>query len=467
MNAGRQPNIILINCDDLGYGDLGCYGSDRNDTPAIDRFASEGARFTNFYMASPVCSPSRAALLTGCYPPRVGFGSLDGLPVLFPGQRVGLHPDEVTIANILQGAGYATKHVGKWHVGDQPPFLPTRHGFDSSYGIPYSHDMGRQRGNNILQLLRDSGVVVADDNPPLPLLLDDEVIEEQPDLATLTGRFVEESLRFIRTNRSRPFFLYFAHIYVHLPLYVQERFERDSRNGPYGAAVACIDWATDVLLNEIDRLGLDDNTVIIFTSDNGARGDHGGSNGPLRGNKGTTWEGGMRVPFIVRWPGRVPAATVRTELASAIDLLPTLASIAGASAPTDREIDGLDLTQLILDGEPSPREELFYYNGDNLEAIRDGRWKLHTARQGNEVSELYDLQADPEERDNLFDQHPDVVKRLRARAAAAVLDLGDARTNTPGNNVRRVGEVEEAAALTTFDPAHPYYMAEYDLADMG
>jgi len=467
MKTHRQPNIILINCDDLGYGDLGCYGSDSNDTPVIDSMAAEGARFTDFYMASPVCSPSRASLLTGCYPTRVGFGTLDGLPVLFPGQRVGLHPDETTMADILRDAGYATKHVGKWHVGDQAPFLPTRHGFDSSYGIPYSHDMGRQRDNNILQLLRSGGVVVADEDPPLPLLLDDEVIEEQPELASLTGRFVEESVRFIRANRGGPFFLYFAHIYVHLPLYVQERFARDSRNGPYGAAVACIDWATGVLLSEIHKLGLDDDTVIIFTSDNGARGDHGGSNGQLRGSKGTTWEGGMRVPFIVRWPGRISSGTVVSDLASSIDLLPTFASLAGAEVPSDRRIDGVDLTQLLLSDGPSPREDFLFYDGENLEAVREGRWKLHVARKGSEVTELYDLLADAHESSDLSSEYPDVVERLRAKAHVATSELGDARTGVKGADVRPVGKVECPVPLTVFDPAHPYYMAEYDLADKG
>lgn len=466
MNT-RQPNIILINCDDLGYGDLGCYGSERNDTPVLDKLASEGARFTDFYMASPACSPSRAALLTGCYPPRVGFGSLDGVPVLFPGQRVGLHPDETTIADILRNAGYATKHVGKWHVGDQAPFLPTRHGFDSSYGTPYSHDMGRQRGENIMPMLQRAGITVTDECPPFPLLLDDEVVEEQPDLASLTSRFVEESLRFIRANREQPFFLYFAHIYVHLPLYVQERFAKESRNGAYGAAVACIDWATGVLLGELRRLGLDGDTVIIFTSDNGARGDHGGSNGQLRGNKGTTWDGGMRVPFIVRWPGNVPPGAVVSELVSSIDLLPTLASLAGGEVPTDRQIDGVDVTRLLLEGGSSPREDFLYYNGETLEAIRDQRWKLHIARQGSEVVELYDLIADPEESKDLSGDYPDVVAKLQVRAAEAVVDLGDSRAGLKGSGVRPVGQVSRAVPLTTFDPDHPYYIAEYDLADKG
>ena len=253
-----RPNVVLINCDDLGYGDLGCYGSTRNDTPVLDRMAAEGLRFTDFYMASPVCSPSRAALLTGCYPPRIGFGSFDRMPVLFPGQRFGIHDDEVTMAQVLSDAGYATKLVGKWHCGDQPEFLPTQHGFDGYFGIPYSNDMGRQRSDwdrTLPSIMKEMGIPFVDEMPPLPLLLDDEVLEQQPDQASLTARFVEEAVRFMRANRDRPFFLYLAHIYVHLPIYVQERFAQASRNGRYGAAVASIDWAAAVLLSELEALG--------------------------------------------------------------------------------------------------------------------------------------------------------------------------------------------------------------------
>ncbi|MCB0976372.1 MAG: sulfatase-like hydrolase/transferase, partial [Acidimicrobiales bacterium] len=264
MGSRSRPNIVLVNCDDLGYGDLGCYGSTINVSPAIDRLAAEGLLFEDFTMASPVCSPSRAALLTGCYPPRIGFGSLDGLPVLFPGQAVGLPPTEISLARVLRDAGYRTLMVGKWHCGDQPEFLPTNHGFERYFGLPYSNDMGRQSGTPTTADGDQVGY------PPLPLLEGSEVIEEQPDQASLTGRYVAEVLSFMREHRDEPFFVYLAHLYVHLPIYVEERFAGASANGRYGDAVASIDWATDVVVGELDALGLAEDTLVVFTSDNGA-----------------------------------------------------------------------------------------------------------------------------------------------------------------------------------------------------
>jgi arylsulfatase A len=471
--ASRPPNIVLVNCDDVGYGDLGCYGSRDNDTPHLDRLAAEGTRFTDFYMASPVCSPSRGALLTGCYPPRIGFGHFDRLPVLFPGQRYGLDPAESTISSVLSDAGYATACVGKWHCGDQPPFLPTRHGFDSYFGIPYSNDMGRQRLPDGMEGFAD---IMAEllgipgwEYPPLPLLLDDAVLEAQPDQAALTARFVDESIRFIRTNADRPFFLYLAHIYVHLPLYVQERFARESRNGAYGAAVATIDWATGVLVAELERLGLADDTIVVFTSDNGSRArDEGGSNVPLRGTKGTTWEGGLRVPFIVRWPNHVPAGADCSTLLTSMDLLPTLARAAGTAVPDNHTIDGRDVLP-VLRGETrdSPHDAFFYYQGCDLEAVRSGRWKLHLARGREPVEELYDLVDDVGETRNRYAEHPTVVAELLAHAERARADLGDERLGITGAGVRAVGAVDTPTFLTVFDPTHPYYLAEYDLPDRG
>lgn len=430
-------------------------------------------KFTNFLMASPLCSPSRAALLTGCYPPRIGFGHLDGLGVLFPGHRIGLDPKELSIAKLLRLTGYATMHVGKWHCGDQPPFLPTRHGFDGYYGIPYSNDMGRQVQPpdvpTVAEMLATIGLELpVDDMPPLPLMAGDDVVEQQPDQTSLTARFVEQSVRFMRENRDRPFFLYLAHIYVHLPIYVQARFAEESRNGAYGAAVASIDWATGVLLAELERLGIAENTIVIFTSDNGSRAREGGSNDPLRGRKGTTWEGGMRVPCIVRWPGRVPAGATCDQLAASIDFLPTFAELTGTQIVGKEQIDGVDIGGLLRDpSAPSPRTGFWYYRGDDLEAVRVGKWKLHLAKHGAERVELYDLDADLGEQNDLAADRPDVVSELLVEAEAARRELGDRRLGLVGSGARPAGEVADPVTLTSFDPSHPYYMAEYDLPDRG
>ena len=453
-----KPNVILINCDDLGYGDLGCYGSTVNRTPALDRMAAEGTRFTDYHVMSPVCSASRAALLTGCYPQRVGITG-----VLFPADPLGLHPNEVTLAKVLQHEGYRTKLVGKWHCGDQPEFLPTNHGFDEYYGLPYSNDMGiqgppEQRHQRV----------------PLPLLRNDQIIQQQPDQRGLTERYAEESVRFIRDNRKGPFFLYLAHMYVHVPLFVPQRFLQQSQNGGYGGAVACIDWVAELLFFELKQLGLDENTLVIFTSDNGSRAHgEGGSNAPLRGTKFTTWEGGQRVPFIVRWPGRVPAGEVCDELITAMDLMPTLARLAGTTAPQDRVIDGKDMAPLLL-GEPgatSPHEHFYYYRLKNLEAVRKGKWKLHFATgkgfAGGErtAPELYDLQTDVAEQHNVIQQHPAIVSELLAIADQARADLGDSITGTTGAGLRPVGRVANPKPLTTYDIHHPYIVAGYDTPD--
>ncbi len=459
---------MLINCDDLGYGDLGCYGSKRNKTPTLDQLAAEGIRFDSFYTASPVCSPARGALLTGCYPPRIGFGSFGGLPVLFPGHRVGLPPEEISIARVLSDAGYATQMVGKWHCGDQPHFQPTNHGFDHYFGIPYSNDMGRQANTPSFY----------PEMPPLPLIVDGEVVEQQPDQSSLTERYVAESLKFMRASKEQPFFLYLAHMYVHLPIYVQERFAEQSTNGAYGAAVESIDWATSVILRELRSLGLEDNTIVIFTSDNGSLGDNpppygsseplGGSNDPLRGTKGDTWEGGQRVPGIVRWPARIAAGRVSDEIVTAMDLFPTLAALCGGSVPTDRTIDGRDVQELWFDGTAiSPHEAFFYYWMNDLEAVRSGRWKLHFSKKGEAISGLFDLETDIGETTDVSDAHPVVVEQLSALAEGARASLGDARLERVGNDVRPVGRVDNPQKLTSFDPDHPYFMAEYDLPDRG
>lgn len=465
----RQPNVVLINCDDLGYGDLGCYGSKLNKTPSLDRLAGEGIRFESFYVASPVCSPSRGSLLTGCYPPRIGFGSFERLAVLFPGQAVGLSTSELTLAAILRTAGYRTHMIGKWHCGDQTEFLPTNHGFDGYFGLPYSNDMGRQANRP----------TILPDMPPLPLLLDNEVIEQQPDQASLTERYVTEAVKFLRSAKDEPFFLYLAHMYVHIPIYVQERFARQSTNGVYGAAVEAIDWATSAILHELHVLGLTDDTIVIFTSDNGSLGNNivpyggngqplGGSNGPLRGAKASTWEGGQRVPCIVRWPRKIEAGRVSTEVVTAMDLLPTLASLCGATVPDDRTIDGRDISAVWFDRYAlSPHEAFYYYWMNDLEAVRVGPWKLHFAKRGKEVNELYNLSTDIGETIDVSADHPVVVDQLKTIAEAARRSLGDARTDRIGDDVRPIGRVTSAAPLTTYDPDHPYYIAEYDLSDRG
>lgn len=461
----RRPNIILINCDDLGYGDLGCYGSTVHRTPAIDRLATEGLRLTDFAMASPVCSPSRAAMLTGSLPPRIGFGDCAGRPVLVPGAPMGLAPGEETIASALRDAGYATAMVGKWHCGDQPEFLPTRHGFDSWFGLPYSNDMGRQRSPDGTE----NGL------PPLPLMCDEEVIEEQPLMEALTERYTTESVRFLRRHREGPFFLYLAHLHPHLPHITAERFSAESRNGPYGAAVEYVNWSTEVILAELDRLGIAEDTIVIFTSDNGSRvAGEGGSNAPLRGTKRTNFEGGVRVPFLVRWPDRIPAGAVGRQLCSSMDLLPTLAAIAGTTLRNDRVRDGYDIGAIWFDPESatSPREVLPYYWMNTLEAIRKSRWKLHLVRTDRlpgegptdpyDVVELYDLDADIGETTNLADRHPDVVAELRADFERIRRSSGDAYTGQPGQQMRAAGTVADPRPLTTYRPDHPYLVSMYD-----
>jgi len=455
----RQPNIILINCDDLGYGDLACYGSERNDTPHLDKLSSEGVRFTDFYVASPVCSASRAAMLTGCYPQRIGFAACQ---VLFPGQGRGLNPKEVTIARQLKQVGYDTKIIGKWHCGDQPEFLPTNHGFDEYFGIPFSNDMGRQKNNDFK-------------HPPLPLMRNNEVIQQQPDQRGITERYVDESLQFMRRDRTNPFFLYLAHMYVHVPLFIPKQFLDSSRNGAYGGAVSCIDWAMGMIEAELKRFGIWDDTLVIFTSDNGSRaGDEGGSNAPLRGTKAQTWEGGQRVPCIMRWPGKIAPGTTCNGIASSIDLFATLSELTGAPLPADTQLDSISLVDTLLEEKPTKRNVFAYYKGTNLEAVRKGDWKLHFCKvgwtpEGNEEkisSELYNLRDDMGEANNIYDQHPEVVAEIEVEAEEFRRAFGDRRLKRAGAEIREVGICDDPKPLTEYDESHPYMIAYYDLADM-
>lgn len=442
--AASKPNFIIIFCDDLGYGDVGCFGSKNHRTPNIDRMADEGMRFTSFYVSSGVCTPSRASLLTGCYPRRINMHQdYNNLCVLFPVGKKGLHPDEITIAEVLKERGYATACVGKWHLGDQPEFLPTRQGFDYYYGIPYSNDMGGREGGN---------------RPPLPLMRNEQVIEAPADQKTLTRRYTEEAIRFISVNKDRRFFLYLPHTMPHVPIHSSDGFAGKSLNGKYGDAVEEIDWSTGQILKTIKELGLDNNTLVVFTSDNGAASGSGGSNRPLSGWKGSTDEGGMREPFVVRWPGRIPSGGVCDELVTSMDLLPTFARLAGFREPQDRVIDGKDIWRLMagIPGARSPHEAFYYYQMDQLQAVRSGKWKLHLALKpkkrnwGAPIAEseqkLFDLDADIGEKNNVADRYPEVVERLLAIAEKARTDLGD--MDRPGANQRPAGIVPAPTPLT-------------------
>jgi len=442
-----QPNIILIFCDDLGYGDLSGYGSDLNRTPRLDRMAEEGIRFTDFYVPAPLCTPSRAGLMTGSYPKRVGldYGYRNG--TLFPGDPLGLNPEEVTLPRILKDAGYATKMVGKWHLGDQPAFLPEQFGFDSYFGLPYSNDM-----------LPDHNKQDEYHFPPLPLLRGDQVVDTDPNQASLTENYLTECVNFIEANKEGPFFLYFAHMYVHLPIYAPHKFLTASQNGPYGAAVEHIDHTTGVILDTLSKLGIDDDTLVIFTSDNGSNGHHGGSNGPLRGNKGSTWEGGMREPCIARWPGRINPGQTCNALTTTMDFLPTLTSLAGSGPPTDRILDGHDISaHLFESNNASPYDAFYYYRRNNLNAVRSGKWKLHV-----DENLLFDLESDIGETQDVYGNHPEVVRELEGLAQSCREDLGDERMNIEGRNCRPVGRVENSVELTSLDWRHPYIQAAYD-----
>lgn len=481
----KKTNVILINCDDLGYGDLGCYGSQLNETPVLDKMCANGLKLTNFYMPAPICTPSRGGMLTGCYPPRVGF-SLFGERghVLAPGSQYGLSTDEETMGMVFKKADYATGLVGKWHVGDQPEFLPCRHGFDFWYGLPVVHDQGRQK-----RVIRRPGYdpVELPYNPPLPLMLNDEIVEQQPDLRALTERFTSRAVEFITEKKNEPFFLYFAHIYTHRPLYVQEEFQKDTQNGRYGAAVKCLDWSTGVLLETLKRLGLDKDTLIIFSSDNGSRagcpdigeGEGVGSNGILRGIKGRTYEGGIRMPFIAYWPGTIKPRE-SDEVLSAMDLLPTFANLIGVELQNERKIDGMDATDFLLgESENSPRDEFVYYNLDILFAVRKGDYKLHVARSSMgenyghldfdavDACELYNLASDPGETRNIADENPEIVRKLSEIADTYRMELGDRFKGILGTGKRPCGFVKDAKPLTEYDPQYPYFAAEYDLEEFG
>lgn len=434
--AADQPNVVIIFCDDLGYGDLGCYGSTKNRTPNIDRLAENGIRLTDFYSSSPVCTPSRSSLMTGCYPRRVGMHEdATGHWVLIPRSRRGLSPDEVTLAEALKEAGYATACIGKWHLGDQPEHLPTAHGFDFYFGIPYSNDMAQERRGD----------------PPLPLVEQTVVIEAPVDQSTLTRRYTEEAVKFIETHQDTPFFLYLPHTFPHLPLHASRDFLGKSQNGRYGDSVEEIDWSTGELMKCLERCGLTDSTLVVFTSDNGSNGRNGGSNKPLSGSKGSTMEGGMRVPMIASLPGRIPAAQVGEQLTTTMDLLPTLCRWCNASPP-EKSIDGHDITEILLGNEEvdSPYETFFYYRRRQLQAIRWGDWKWHlplektyprwsdvTVTGKGRPGKLVNLRADLQEKIDLSNDHPEIMTKMKSLAAQARVDLGDEAKSGAGQRAAR------------------------------
>lgn len=457
------PNIVLIFMDDLGYGDLSCYGALQYRTPNLDKLAGEGIRFTNFLAAQAVCSASRAALLTGCYPNRVGISG-----ALFPNAKVGLNPDETTIAELLKDKGYATGMFGKWHLGDRPEFLPTQQGFDEYVGLPYSNDMWPvdYDGKRIVDAANNR----KKNFPFLPLLHNSDTLQEiktLDDQAKLTGIYTERAVSFIKQHKKSPFFVYLPHSMPHVPIAASAKFKGKSKQGTYGDVLMEIDWSVGEIMKALKDNGLDKNTVVIFTSDNGPwlnYGNHAGSSGGLREGKGNSFEGGQRVPCIVRWQGITPAGLVCNKLTSSIDLLPTIANICGTELPS-KKIDGVDILPLLKgDMEATPRRYFYYYyRRNNLEAVRRDDWKLVLPHEGRSYEgqtpgnggfpgkapenipfplALYDLRRDPAERYDVKETYPEILAELQKVAEEAREDLGDDITKRTGKNVRLSGMIK-------------------------
>jgi len=452
----RLPNIVIIFCDDLGYADVGCFGAKGYATPHLDRMAAQGVRFTNFHVPQAVCSASRAGLLTGCYPNRIGIHG-----ALVPTSNHGIADSEMTLAEVMKQKGYATGMAGKWHLGHHPQFLPVHHGFDEYLGLPYSNDMWPHHPESRPNTW-----------PPLPMIEGDKPIRvglDHKDQEQLTTQYTERAVRFIERNKDRPFFFYLAHSMPHVPLHVSDKFRGKTARGLFGDVIAEIDWSVGQVLDTLDRCGVAGNTWVIFTSDNGpwlSYGDHAGSAGPLREGKGTSWEGGTRVPCIMRWPGKLAAGRTDNAMFMTIDLLPTIAKLIGAELPK-HPIDGLDVWPLIAGkkGASNPHEAYaFYYANNQLQGVGtgDGRWKMlfpHryrslAGRPGGkggipakyeqlsvEQPELYDLQRDVGERRNVIAEHPDIARRLEAFAETMRADLGDSLTQRKGRGVREPGRL--------------------------
>lgn len=400
--SNQKPNIIILFCDDLGYGDLGIFGHPTIKTPNLDNMAEEGMKLTQFYVAAPVCTPSRSALVTGRLPIRTGMCS-DKRAVLFPDSDGGLQADETTIAEGLKNQGYATACVGKWHLGHLPQYLPTNHGFDYYFGIPYSNDMR-----------------------PAHLIEGTSVIEEKPDQGYLTKRYTEKAIGFIKTNKEKPIFLYLPYTMPHVPLFASPEFDSTSARGLYGDVVEEIDWSVGEIFKTLREEGMDKNTFVFFTSDNGpwlVMGENGGSAGLLRDGKGSCWEGGMREPSIAWWPGKIKAGAVTQALGTTMDLFPTAMEIAGGTMPTDKPYDGVSLLPVLTERQESVRDVVFYYRGQQLYAIRKGAWKAHfitiegVYTKQNRVTSfetplLFNVETDPSERFNVAEKHPDVIEEI-------------------------------------------------------
>jgi arylsulfatase A-like enzyme len=440
-----RPNVVIVFADDMGYGDIGCYGNKTARTPNLDRMAAEGTRWTSFYVPQAVCSASRTALLTGCYPNRLGI-----LGALNPQAQIGISDGEVTLGQLFKSRGYATAIFGKWHLGHHPQFLPPRHGFDEYLGLPYSNDMGPKPANP--------------NNPPVPLIDGEKTIEQNPDVNMLTTRYTERAVAFVDKNKDRPFFLYVPHTMPHVPLGVSPKHAGKSGAGIYGDVLMEIDWSVGEILAALKRNGLEDNTFVIFTSDNGpwlTYGNHGGRAGPLREGKGTEFEGGVREPCIMRWPGKVPAGRTLDTPAMTIDLFPTFAKLIGAELPK-HPIDGKDIGPLAFGkpGATSPQEAYYFFWGRELHAVRSGKWKLHFPHEYRHVGErrgadgkaagqsnatiglsLFDLESDVGETTNVADRHPEVVTRLKSLAEKGRDELGDTLTKREGKGVRPPGRL--------------------------
>lgn len=426
-DQNKTPNFVIIFADDLGYGDLSCYGHPTIQTPHLDRMAAEGARFTQFYSAAPVCTPSRAGLLTGRLPVRSGMCS-DRRRVLFPDSSGGLPRSEITIAEALKKKGYATAAVGKWHLGHLPEFLPTEHGFDSYFGIPYSNDMDRvlekKDGEANPDFRKRLFWSPKSDSWNVPLMRDNEVIEQPAEQTTITKRYAEEAVKFISKNKDKPFFLYLAHSMPHVPLFASKDFNGKSRRGLYGDVLAEIDWSVGEVMKALKKEGLAENTLVFFTSDNGpwlTFDDHGGSAGLLRDGKGGTYEGGMREPGIAWWPGTVKRGTVTAELGSTMDLFTTCLSLAGIPTPADRIIDGVDMTPILKGTGPGKRDTYFYYRGEQLYAARKGAFKAHYITkpsygpgetEKHDPPVLYNLEVDPSEKWDVAKEHPEALAAI-------------------------------------------------------